>query len=105
MIELGVRIFVLVVLLRLSYRVSSGLSFWQRGLIFAAFCIMLRLPSYPQLFTSWGEHYAAPLALWMGNFLLTLLLPCLYFWGVDKIPGRLNLPFQILGGLFLVLVF
>jgi len=101
MIELGIKIFVLVVLLRLNGRLSSDMPFWHKGLIFSVFCILLQASDVFGLIDGTG-FFASGYLFPVLYCLKALLLPSAYFYGVDHLPGRLNLPFLLVGGAALV---
>lgn len=102
MISLAIKIGLLVILLRMGKLLTGGVLFWQKGLIYGGLNLIWRA-----LFVLGYLGDATSMAGFSLMFVLIGILEiggaCAYFYGVDKIPGRFNLPFVVLGGIVMVL--
>lgn len=98
---LVIQIFILLTLLRMGRLISGSFPSWHKGIIFGLFCIGLSVNKYVALLAT-QENTSSFAIYWILYGLAALGLSCAFFYGVDKIPGIFNLPFQILGGILLV---
>ncbi len=101
MLELILKIAVMFTLLKMNNLLTGGLPFWHKGLIFGLACIGLKVFV---LLGILGEGGLTSGVLFMTVYgVLALGISCAYFWGVERVPGRFNTLFVVLGAILLVL--
>lgn len=102
MLELILKIAILVTLLRMNNLLTGGLPFWQKGAIYGIACIGLKIMVFLGVL---GNHgIATGITALVVYGVIALAVSCAYFFGVDRVPGRFNTPFTILGAILLVLL-
>ena len=97
------KIAIIIGLQKMGSLLTGGIKFWQRGLLLSFIFGMMQIPYFLATFAESGNM--AHMLLHVGLYAcLSLLLTIGFFYGDDKINGRLNAPYFVVGAIILILV-